>query len=59
MLDLIKDIENALRNKSYLSALALSLTLPDICGGVEYPQFKRKNGSRLGRNSMKHGLMIG
>lgn len=37
MLDLIKDIENALRNKSYLSALALSLTLPDICGGVEYP----------------------
>ncbi|KIL13764.1 hypothetical protein [Bacillus safensis] len=49
MLDLIKDIENALRNKSYLSALALSLTLPDICGGVEYPQFKRKNGSRLGR----------
>ncbi|VXA96380.1 hypothetical protein [Bacillus altitudinis] len=46
MLDLIKDIENALRNKSYLSALALSLTLPDICGKIEYPQFKNKNGYR-------------
>ncbi|EMX0193793.1 hypothetical protein AAFX88_004872 [Bacillus cereus] len=32
MLDKIKEIEIALKNKSYLSALALSLTLPDICG---------------------------
>ncbi|CDO04271.1 hypothetical protein BN988_02825 [Oceanobacillus picturae] len=46
MLDKIKDINHALRNKSYLSALALSLTLPDICGKIEYPHFKHKNGKR-------------
>lgn len=31
------DIENALKNKSYFSALAMSLALPDICGAAEYP----------------------
>lgn len=31
------DIANALRNKCYFSALALSLALPDICGAAEYP----------------------
>ena len=33
----VSDIENALKNKSYFSALALSLALPDICGTAEYP----------------------
>ncbi|WP_273832345.1 hypothetical protein [Guptibacillus sedimenti] len=42
MLDKIKDIKIALNNKSYLSALALSLTLPDICGQIEYPDLKKK-----------------
>ncbi|EJS73985.1 hypothetical protein [Bacillus cereus] len=46
MLDKIRDIEIALKNKSYLSALALSLTLPDICGEIEYPDFKHNNGRR-------------
>ncbi len=46
MLDKIKDINLALKNKSYLSALALSLTLPDICGKIEYPHFKKRNGDR-------------
>ncbi|MGG1400277.1 hypothetical protein ABE288_21005 [Bacillus salipaludis] len=46
MLDKIKDINLALYNKSYLSALALSLTLPDICGQIEYPDFKHDNGNR-------------
>ncbi len=46
MLDKIKDINLALTNKSYLSALALSLTLPDICGQIEYPHFIKKNGDR-------------
>ncbi|MFG6120916.1 hypothetical protein [Thalassobacillus sp. B23F22_16] len=46
MLDKIKDIKLALNNKSYLSALALSLTLPDICGQIEYPNLKKKNGRR-------------
>lgn len=46
MLDKINDINVALSNKSYLSALALSLTLPDICGEIAYPHFKHKNGKR-------------
>lgn len=33
----VNDIENALKNKSYFSALAMSLVLPDICGAAEYP----------------------
>lgn len=47
MLEKIKDIKLALNNKSYLSALALSLTLPDICGEIEYPHFKNKKGKRI------------
>lgn len=46
MIDKIKDIKDALINKSYLSALALSLTLPDICGQIEYPNLLKKNGER-------------
>ncbi|MFY0781814.1 hypothetical protein [Peribacillus simplex] len=46
MLDKIKDINLALNNKSYLSALALSFTLPDICGKIEYPHFKSNSGKR-------------
>lgn len=33
----VNDIENALKNKSYFSALAMSLALPDIRGAAEYP----------------------
>ncbi|KQU24975.1 hypothetical protein ASG65_16740 [Bacillus sp. Leaf13] len=47
MLEKIKDIKLALNNKSYLSALALSLTLPDMCGKIEYPHFKSKDGYRI------------
>ena len=32
----LDDIKKARDNKAYLSALALSLTLPDICGKKEY-----------------------
>lgn len=46
MLDKINDINIALNNKSYLSALALSLTLPDVCGKIEYPHFKNQNRKR-------------
>jgi hypothetical protein len=46
LIEKIKDINLALNNKSYLSALALSLTLPDICGQIEYPDLKKKNGER-------------
>ena len=38
MIDIyVNDIMSALKNRSYFSALALSLALPDICGAVEYP----------------------
>ncbi len=38
--DIITDIEKALAAEAYLSALALSLALPDICGKVEFPNIK-------------------
>ncbi len=37
----IEDIKKALGNGAYLSALALTLTLPDIYGQVEYPDEKK------------------
>lgn len=37
MLEKIRDIQKALAAKAYLSALALALTLPDICGKIAYP----------------------
>ncbi len=37
LIEKIKDIGNALNNKNFLSALALALTIPDICGKVEFP----------------------
>ncbi len=41
---IIKDIETSLKSEAFLSALALALTLPDICGKAEFPQ--DGNGSR-------------
>ena len=37
MLDRICEIRACLNDKRYEAALALALTLPDICGQVEYP----------------------
>jgi len=48
MIEKITDIEKALNAKSYLSALALTLTLPDICGKIAYPEIK-SNGERYAR----------
>lgn len=38
MLDLIHDIELALDNENIRCALGMALTLPDICGIVEFPE---------------------
>lgn len=38
----IKDIKNALNNNLYFAALALSLTIPDICGMIMYPDLYSK-----------------
>lgn len=35
MIEKIDDIRNAIKNKTYIAALALALTLPDICSQVE------------------------
>ena len=37
---IIKEIESSLKNENFLAALALALTLPDICGKAEYPNEK-------------------
>lgn len=36
MLDKIADIKNALSNKTYIAAISLALTLPDICSQIEH-----------------------
>lgn len=38
MLELINDIENALKNNCLRVALGMALTIPDICGQVEFPK---------------------
>jgi hypothetical protein len=48
MLRKIRDIQKSLEAKAYLSALALALTLPDICGKIAYPNVKR-NGERYAK----------
>lgn len=37
MKHLIKEIESSIANQNYLSALSLTLTLPDICGKISHP----------------------
>jgi len=37
----IEEIESNIAAKHYQAALALTLTLPDICGGIEYPEVVR------------------
>lgn len=41
---IIKEIDSSLVNENFLAALALALTLPDICGKAEFPN--EGNGSR-------------
>ena len=37
---IVKDLESCLENDCLFAALALALTLPDICGKAEYPKEK-------------------
>lgn len=41
---IIADIDTSLNNGTFLAALALALTLPDICGKAKYPN--KGNGDR-------------
>lgn len=36
---IINDINSSLENGTYLAALSLALTLPDICGKAKYPNY--------------------
>lgn len=40
MEELLKEVKKALENEMYISALTLGLTIPDICGNIEYPDLK-------------------
>jgi hypothetical protein len=41
MLELIKDIQKALKAEAHISALSLALTIPDICGEIAFPEIKK------------------
>ena len=43
----IDEIEIAIQSELWQSALALSLTLPDICGQIEFKYLVKKDGTRL------------
>lgn len=48
MEDRIVEIYQSLENDLYQSALALALTIPDICGQIEYPKLiNKRTGNRL------------
>lgn len=47
----IREIEENLRDQRFQSALALALTLPDICGGIAFPEMiKKYRDGRIMRN---------
>lgn len=46
MIEKIEDVRNAIKNKTYYCALALALTLPDICSQVERELPDNQNSNR-------------
>ncbi len=42
-IDRIEEIESNIKDRRWQSALALSLTIPDICGGIAYPDIVRRH----------------
>lgn len=49
LIDKINAISKAIECECYLPALALALTLPDICGQIEHPDYVDERGQRQGR----------
>jgi len=48
MEDRIDEIYQSIEKKLYQAALTLALTIPDICGQLEYPNLiNKKNGNRI------------
>ena len=47
-LDRIREIEENIEDGRFQSALALAVTLPDICGGIAFPELvKRGRDGRI------------
>jgi len=47
-IDRVKEIQLNIEDRRWQSALALSLTIPDICGGIAYPdQYKRHRDGKI------------
>lgn len=46
MQEVIDSIRDAINKECWLPALAMALTLPDICGQIEYPDLIHNNGKR-------------
>ena len=49
----LEDIKIAYNNKAYFSALALTLTIPDICGKIQY-----KNDSNYKTKELASTFML-
>ena len=49
MRQFIQAIEISLNTQNWYSALALALTLPDICGKIDYPNLHRKSRLRYSK----------
>ena len=50
-LDRIREIEENIEDGRFQSALALAVTLPDICGGIAFPELvKRGRDGRILRD---------
>ncbi|WP_100065884.1 hypothetical protein [Miniphocaeibacter massiliensis] len=46
MIEKLEAITHSLKQKCYIPALALALTIPDICGNIEYPNLITSKGYR-------------
>lgn len=57
MKSIVQDIEKALRAEAHLSALALALTLPDICSQVEF-NLAESNGKKYQEWFDKHAKSL-
>mgnify|MGYP000852810412 FL=1 len=44
--DIISEVRHCLDSGYYHAALALALTIPDVCGLVEYPECRKKSSKR-------------
>lgn len=43
---ILSSIISSLDSENYVAALGMALTIPDICGKLEYPELKRETGKR-------------